>query len=144
MRDLDFLRSIAAGRDKIGNFSITGNIGDYSGLDAFKLYENLNIDPGDHRPLDQIMPYLTESTVYNLSLRRFADPDLSLLPRVMTRLELDRCGMTDLSSFDEGRAFSQLLLNKCSKLSSLEGIQKLKAFTGYGGASLDVYLCTAV
>ncbi len=141
MRDLDFLRSIAAGRDKIGNFSITGNIGDYSGLDAFKLYENLNIDPGDHRPLDQIMPYLTESTVYNLSLRRFTDPDLSLLPKVMSRLELDRCGMTDLSSFDEGRAFSQLLLNKCSKLSSLEGIQKLKAFTGYGGASLDVYLC---
>ncbi len=141
MRDLEFLRSIAAGRDKIGNLGITGNIGDYSALDAFKLYENLNIDPGDNKPLEQIMPYLAESTVYNLALRRLTDPDLSLLPKVTTRLELDRCGMTDLSSFNEGRTFSQLILNKCTSLSSLDGLQKLKAFTGHGGASLEIYLC---
>lgn len=140
MQNLDFLYTIAESRSKI-DFSITGIIGDYSALQAFDVYGELNINPDDNTPTDQILPYLADATINNLHLRRFANPDLSLLPKVVGGLELDSCGIKDLSTLPEGYLAPDIYLNKCSKLESLEGVQKLLRFGKNGSGLLDVYAC---
>ena len=141
MNDLNFLYALAE-HHNVMDFSITGSIADYSALAAFKTYGKLNIDPSDNASLTRIAPYLEGVTINNLALRRLTDPDLSLLPRVLNSLELDRCGMTDLSMLPDDYIVANVCLNKCSKLSSLEGLQKLSRFGKGGSGMLNIYMCT--
>ena len=120
--DVDFLRGIGTHQDII-SLDLTGNFGDYSALETFTRYSRLNLDPGDNTPLERILPYLENATIQDLALRRFSAVDLSSLPKVTMRLELDRCGISDLSSIAENWTASRLNLNKCSVLRSLDGLQ---------------------
>ena len=127
MADLDFLREDIS-RQNLVDLDLNGHFGDYSGLEAVKTFGCLNLDPtGDGTPLTQILPYLEGATVQELHLRNFSTVDLSALPRPSKSLELDRCGIADLSTMPADWPASNLVLNKCSALSSLDGLQNQSA-----------------
>ena len=136
LSDLDFLVSLSAYRSSLDYFGFDGEIADYSGLSAFESYNSLSLDPEDGARLDAILPHLEGASVHNLELRRFAEVDLSALPRVTNRLELDRCGIEDLSTMPEDWKAARLSLNKCSSLQSLDGLQHQS-----GIVNLEVFLC---
>ena len=140
LRDLEFLRSIGERRNSI-NLNITGNVADYSGLEAVRGFGKLTLDPGDDTPLDRILPYLADTPIRDLELRRFDEVDLSALPALTERLGLDRCGIEDLSSMPEQWGASVLNLNKCSRLRSLEGLQNQSKLGNHGVGSLEIELC---
>ena len=135
--DLEFLRGIGERQKKI-NLGLCGQIGNYEGLAAIQPYGRLNLDPDDGR-IDNILPWLEGAVVDDLALRRINALDLSALPRITSKLELDRCGITDLSTLPENWAAPYITLNKCSALRSLEGIQRLKKLVV--GPTLDIFNC---
>lgn len=140
LQNIDFLKSLSESRKALDRFGVWGTVRDWSGLAAIKTYQNLNIDPDNSPDFKRVMlPYLEDASIDRLALRRFADIDLSALPRVKSYLELDRCGIKDLSTIPENwndwTAYS-LNLNKCSSLRSLEGLQKQGRIT-----QLTIYEC---
>ena len=138
LQDLGFLKSLSAQKTSLGRLGVWGTVGDWSALSSFKSYNSLNIDPdnGNNALRDRILGYLEGATINDLSLRRFNDIDLSKLPKITSRLELDRCGIKDLSTVPANWTVYNLNLNKCSNLRSLEGLQKQ-----YRVAVLEVYMC---
>ena len=135
--DLEFLRGIGERQKRI-NLGLCGQIGNYEGLSAIQRYGRLNLDPDDGR-IDNILPWLEGAVVDDLALRRINALDLSALPRITSKLELDRCGITDLSTLPENWGASYINLNKCSSLRSLEGVQRLKKLVV--GPTLDIFNC---
>ncbi len=134
--NLDFLVSLSESHTSLNSFGFWGSIGDYSGLSAIKQYGSLSIDPDDGARLEEILPYLENAAIQDLQLRRFKEVNLSTLPHPSVRLELDRCGITDLSALPEDWKASHLNLNKCSSLQSLDGLQNQSRIK-----DLEVYLC---
>ena len=133
--DVEFLRGVGEHQGSI-DLDLTGNFDDYSALEAITHYKRLNLDPGDGTPLTEILPYLEGAQVQDLCLRRFAEVDLAALPRPSSRLELDRCGITDLGTMPEDWKASRLNLNKCSTLRSLDGLQNQNHIS-----VLEIFLC---
>lgn len=133
--DVEFLRGIAAHQSSI-KLDLTGEFDDYSALSAFSRYGRLNLDPGDGTPLADILPYLDGAQIQELCLRRFAEVDLSALPRASSRLELDRCGIRDLAALPADWKAGKLLLNKCASLRSLDGLQNQTAIR-----DLEIFNC---
>ncbi len=138
--DLEFLRDIGARNVNI-ELELSGDIDDYSALSAVALYDRLVLDPDNGVGLDQILPWLEGSTVYSLTLRRFSQVDLSQLTLAKTRLELDRCGITDLSTMPENWKAVRLNLNKCSALRSLDGLQNQDRIGRLGIGNLEIFNC---
>lgn len=136
LQNLDFLLSLSESQPNLNSFGFWGSIGDYSGLAAIRQCGSMSLDPDDGVRLEAILPYLEDMTIQDLQLRRFTDVDLAALPRASSRLELDRCGITDLSALPEDWKASRLNLNKCSSLRSLDGLQNQSHIT-----DLEVYLC---
>ena len=137
--DLEFLRGVAENQSSI-KLDLTGEFDDYSALAAFSRYTRLNLDPSDDTTLAEILPYLEGAQIQELNLRRFRDVDLSALPQVSGKLELDRCGIRDLSSMPADFAATSLHLNKCSSLSSLNGLQN-QSKIGQGAGTIDIFNC---
>ncbi len=138
--DVDFLREIAP-RQKTLNLGLTGDFGDYSGLEACKEFRRLNLDPSPGTSFAEIVPYLEGARVQDLSLRRFAEVDLSTLPKVLGSLELDRVGNADLSTLPKDWSAVRINLNKMGNLSSLNGLQDQKIFGKNGVGQLEIFLC---
>ncbi len=135
LADVDFLLGIAE-HQSILDLDLAGTYGDYSALESVKTYKRLNLDPSDDTPLEQILPYLEGASIQNLCLRRFLKVDLSILPEVSVRVELDRCGIEDLTTLPEDWKVPCLVLNKCNSLRSLDGLQNQSAIR-----ELDLFLC---
>ena len=121
--DLGFLNKSNNWRTTMALLKITGFVGDYSGLGALKKIGRLELDPDNNPDLDRILPYLENIQIQELVLRRISRIDLSVLPKPSSRLELDRCGITDLSTMPADWDAPNLMLSNCSRLSSLEGLQ---------------------
>ena len=138
--DLDFLRVIGQRQSSLNNFSFSGDVRDCSALAAIKKYSSLSLEPynGDLAP---ILPYLAESSVTTLSIRFANAVDLSALSIVSNRLILEQCGITDLSTASEDLSFFHLTLSNCSRLSSLEGLQKLTRLGSNGVGTIEIYNC---
>ena len=139
LENLDFLNEIGQ-RRSLSNFDIAGVVDDWSGLAGVSIWNRLCLDPDDGVSLAELLPYLEGATVRELALRRFSDVDFAALPRVTVGLELDRCGITDLSTMPEDWKGSYLNLSRCQALRSLEGIQNQSGI-GAGGGSLLVSQC---
>ena len=123
LRDLDFLTTLSSHRNSLNEFSFWGEIGNLEGLSAIKRYNRLNLDPDNSPDFKMVMSYLDGAEIGELALRRFSNVDLSLVPMPSSKLELDRCGVTDLSSMPENFRPTLLNLNKCQNLQSLNGLQ---------------------
>ncbi|MBQ6371803.1 MAG: hypothetical protein IJJ22_01615, partial [Oscillospiraceae bacterium] len=83
LQNIDFLKSLSESRNSLDQFGVWGTVRDWSGLAAIKTYQNLNIDPDNSPDFKRVMlPYLEDASIDRLALRRFADIDLSALPRV--------------------------------------------------------------
>ena len=139
--DLDFLNALSAYRSNLNYFGIWGRCADYSGLAAIQRYDNLSLDPDDGVRLDAILPYLEGAAIQDLQLRRFSEVDLSALPKVSNRLELDRCGIEDLSTMPEDWYALILSFNKCERLRSLAGLEKQSRIGQRGIGSIEIYAC---
>ena len=139
LNDLDFLKPIGE-KNKIISFEFAGRAGDYSGLSAVKVYNRLEIDPGEDN-LDQILGLLEDVTATQLQLGHFRTVDLSALPRVTSQLVLYNCGLTDLSTLPEDLAAMEIRLESCSALRSLEGLQHSSRFGKNGAGTLELYNC---
>ena len=139
LRDLNFLNEVSTGlAHKSFHLSVEAAVGDYSGLAAIHKYGRLSIDARG-KSLEEILPWLEEATVQDFCLRGFGEVDLSALPTVTGRLELDRCDNTDLTGLREDFGATRICLNKLSRLSSLSGLEKVSGFIGYG--NLEVFQC---
>ncbi|MBP3216818.1 MAG: hypothetical protein J6M46_00430 [Lachnospiraceae bacterium] len=134
--NLDFLRTLARYRVSLDHFSFWGRIADYSGLSAIIQYGSLSLDPEDEPSFGNVMSYLEGAVIQDLTLRRFSEVDLSALPQVKVRLELDRCGIEDLSTMPADWQAQRLNLNKCQSLRSLDGLQGQSNLT-----DLEIYGC---
>ena len=141
LANLDFLKELSQSRSVMDHFSFWGTIGDYSGLASMKTYRWLSLDPDSGTSLSEILPWLEGVTIQELALRRFAEVDFSALPKVNNQLELDRCGITDLSTMPENFATMRLNLNKCSSLLSLDGLQNNSRFGKNKNGDLNIYYC---
>ena len=141
MPDINFLKEINPGNRPM-DFSYYGHIEDLSGLSACSSYSNLSLDPDPDygTRLEDITPFLEGAEIRVLALRRFTNPDLSVLPDVKDELELDRCSITDLSTLPASLSARKIRLNRLSALSSLEGLQNLASF-GPGTGELFVSAC---
>ncbi len=141
LQDINFLQNINAGGRAI-EFGYSGNINDLSGLAAVKNYQRLSLDqdPEYSKGLEEFVQYLEGADIQRLILRRFRNPDLSVLPEIRDELELDRCSITDLSALPQTLSVNGIRLNRLQTLSSLNGIQNLSGF-GRGSGHLDVYAC---
>ena len=138
--DLEFLRVIGAYNRTI-DLSLSGSAGDYSALEAINNYNRLTLEPSGGDSLDRITPWLQNATIAELTLRNFSSVDLSTLPRAKSRVELDRCGITDLGTMPEDWRATRLNLNKCSTLRSLSGLEKQKRIGQNGLGNLEIYNC---
>lgn len=134
--DLEFLRTLARYRVSLDHFGFWGSIADYSGLSAIIQFGSLSLDPENGPALDEILPYLEGAVIQDLALRRFSEVDLAALPQVKVRLELDRCGISDLSTMPEDWQAQRLSLNKCQSLRSLDGLQNQDKLI-----DLEIYGC---
>ncbi|MBR0160837.1 MAG: hypothetical protein IJQ02_06135 [Oscillospiraceae bacterium] len=141
LANLDFLKELSQYRSVMEHFSFWGTIGDYSGLAAMKTYRSLSLDPDDGVRLEEILPWLEDATIQDLALRRFAEVDFSALPKITQSLELDRCGITDLSTMPEAFPALNLAFNKCSALRSLDGLQNHARFGKNRNGELNIYYC---
>ena len=139
LQNLDFLQEIGQ-RQKNLQFEFCGHADDYASLAAVGTYRRLSLDLDNSAEFSQLLPFLEGVSVQDLVLRRCGDVDLSALPRVTSRLELDSCSLMDLSSLPETWSATHILLNKCSSLTSLEGLQNQKALGGAGGI-LEIFQC---
>ena len=137
---LDFLNQLAEGRSLLPRFHLSGSAGDYSGLDAFQTYETLELENDGGLSVEQVAPYLEGKTISKLSLSRFDNPDLSLLPAPQLNLTLERCNIPDLSILPEDWDMQDLSLRNCMVLSSLEGLGGQSGF-GMKGGTLEIYNC---
>ena len=140
LSDLGFLREIAENRPSF-SLDLDGEVGDLSGLEAFRRYDSLVLDLDYAVTLEQIVSHLAEDVSINtLRLRRFSDVDLSILPAVSQSVELDRCDITDLSSMPEDWRALSFTLNDCFNLRSLEGLQN-QTRIGAGAGQLEIINC---
>ncbi len=140
LSDLDFLREIAEHRYVI-SLELDGEVGDFSGLEAFRIYEDLTFDFDYATPLEEIMSHLPEDvSISNLRLQRFGNVDLSLLGGVSQSVELNRCLIADLSSMPEDWSALHLILDDCPNLRSLEGLQN-QSRIGAGAGQLEIINC---
>ena len=139
MTDLNFLGSVGSKSTGI-TFYFAGSVLDYSGLSLVKNYKYLGLDPGEE-VLGELFTYLDEAEISELSLSRFSNIDLSNMPRVGSILSLGRCGNTDLSTLPEDLRITNIELSDCSRLRSLEGIQKLSYFGYNNTGTLRIYNC---
>ena len=141
--NLDFLKGNNSHRITMSNLDLGGEIGDYSGLGAIQKYSRLCLEPYDSPDPDRILPHIENAVIGTLVLRGFSRVDLSALPRITDELELDRCGIRDLSTMPESWEANRLYLNKCSRLTSLEGLQNQsrigKGQIGVG--NVRIFLC---
>ena len=139
LQDLGFLEVLGQ-RNRGIRLALEGDCRDWSGLGAIGIYNGLEISPWDNpNILDDILSSLENTTIREFTLRRFPEVNLAELPRVTDRLELDRCGIEDLSTMPAEWEVHKLNLNKCSSLRSLDGLQNQNTI-GNGG-DLDVFLC---
>ena len=138
LQNLDFLEMLGQQHRAI-SFVVEGNCADWSALSAIDIYQRLEFSPWDEERLDNILPHLENVTIRDFILRNFSGVDLSKLPRITERLELDRCDIEDLSTMPEKWDAHRLNLNKCSSLRSLNGLQN-QSTIGKGG-NLEVFLC---
>ena len=142
---LDFLNQLAEGRSLLPRFHLSGSAGDYSGLDAFQTYETLELENDGGLSVEQVAPYLEGKTVSKLSLSRFDNPDLSLLPVPQLNLTLERCNIPDLSILPEDWDMQDLSLRNCMVLSSLEGLGGQSGFGMKGGHFFPlIFACTCM
>lgn len=129
LNDFDFLEGVADNALMI-SLGFAGEIGDYSGLAAIKNYGHLHVNPrssgGSHGDYSLVAPYLEGASVGNLQLYDCTNVDLSLLPKVTSRLEIFGTTLADLSGLQETTA-NELRLDSCQYLKSLDGIGGLKA-----------------
>ena len=139
MTDLDFLDGVGADNATI-SFHFAGTANDYSGLNAVKTYNWLSLDPNEEN-MRLLFSYLNEAQIFDLSLSRFRNVDLSGLPNVKHSIILDRCGNTDLSTLPDDLPITNIELRDCSALRSLEGIQNLKDLGADGTGTLRIYNC---
>ena len=143
LRDLRFLRTVKAPAQDPVRLSVSGDIGDYSGLAAITRYAWLEITPrgnGRYGNMEAVLPYLESATVINLTLWNCAAFDLSRLPKVTQRLELKNCELRDLSSLPESR-LNELRLEGIQQLSSLAGIENIGAGGLKSGLTLEIANC---
>ena len=139
LQDLNFLEELGQQHKSI-RLAVEGNCSDWSGLSAVDLYSSLQLIPWEYESLDDILPHLENATIREFVLRRFSGVDLSRLPRITDRLELDSCDLEDLSTMPENWSVTSLNLNKCSRLRSLDGLQNQNQIgSGYG--RLEIFQC---
>ncbi|MBQ3663771.1 MAG: hypothetical protein II914_06535 [Clostridia bacterium] len=136
LRDLDFLTTLSSHKNSLNEFSFWGEIGNLEGLSAIKRYNRLNLDPDNSPDFGTVMSYLDGAEIGELALRRFSNVDLSLVPMPSSKLELDRCNLTDLSSMPENFRPTLLNLNKCQNLQSLNGLQNQPRIQ-----NIEIYNC---
>ena len=96
--------------------------GDLSGLQEADRFNFLSIDFWGGRDYSEIAPYLEKATVYNLSLHKFRNLDLSRLPAVTHDLQIyNSSGFSDFKNMQE--RFYALKVEGCQQLTSLSGIE---------------------
>lgn len=134
IEDLSFLE-VMSGNFGIG-LSVFGQVRDWSALSLCSFYGSLEISPDDRRVAD-ILPYLEGCSVGELTIGNASDLDLAMLPKVSSRLRLWNCSnVTDFSALTNVHTFAQLDLQDMPRLSSLEGLQRIRNF-GRNGDSFN-------
>lgn len=134
--NLDFLNDL---KNKDGiSLHFSAPITDYSGLAAIRSFKeaHFNINGRDFNEL--ILPYILNTRFGSLELYECGNVDLSALPTVSQTLSITHGDLKDLSGLSQ--PCSQLRLNNCQYLTSLEGFTGLAGF-GDGKGELFVEGC---
>ena len=132
MPDLDFLNALP--EDRTISLAFSGGIGDYSALAHIRRYSYLHVNPsgGD---VSELLGYLQGATVNTLHLHDCDGLDLSLLPKVTTRLEIWNSDLKDFTGLPPLRA-RELQLVEMPALTSLDGLESMPLFRS--GTSFDL------
>lgn len=131
LKNLDFLKEVA-NNSKAITLGFAGEIQDYSGLAAVENFAHLHVNPrrngGSHGDYALVEPYLRNATVEGLQLYDCGNLDLSALPKTTRRIEIYGGTLTDLTGLQLTYS-SEIRLDSCQYLTSLDGIEAIKMLT---------------
>ena len=142
LRDVDFLEGYPESRRL--QLKLNCRVEDLSGLRHVKNYDILSFSPRSDTnrrgSMAQIYPYLEGATVRELELYDCTDLELSRLPTVTTDLTINRSDLDSLEDMPEWN-LSKLRLDDLQYLTSLDGIEHLRAFTSGFRLALEIGDC---
>ena len=142
LRNVDFLEGFPDNRRL--ELHLEGEIEDLSGLRFVKNYDVLHFSPrSDNNPrgsLTRIYPYLEGATVREMDVYNCSDVELDKFPTVTTLLSISN---SDLDSLGKLPAWNltTLRLDNLQKLTSLDGVGNLRAFSSGFRLALEISNC---
>ncbi len=132
--NLDFMEGIKQNKSLV--FICNSSVSDFSGLSAISGFNRLEISSDNYN--EEVIPYINEATIGLLVLNNCRNVDLSLLPRVSSRILIRDCDFRSLEGIDQ--QINTITLENCNELRSLNGIEGLERF-GDGNGTISIIGC---